>query len=95
MCELFISLIWLRLVSCLAAPEVLTNRCRYDGKLADVWSSGVMLYAMLFCQYPFERQEDDDNPKRNAKIVQRILRGTALFTPALYVCRDVCTHWQF
>ena len=30
-----------------AAPEVLTNRFRYDAKQADVWSSGVMLYAMV------------------------------------------------
>ena len=36
------------------APEVLTNERHYDSKLSDVWSCGVMLYAMLFCRYPFE-----------------------------------------
>eukprot|EP00884_Botryococcus_braunii_P002408 jgi/Botrbrau1/12168/Bobra.0186s0076.1 len=63
------------------APEVLTNRCRYDGKQADVWSSGVMLYAMLFCQYPFERPEDMDNPRRNTQIVKRITKGEYYFPP--------------
>ena len=42
-----------------AAPEIISNRRNYDGKRVDVWSAGVMLYVMLFCQYPFERSEDD------------------------------------
>ena len=50
------------------------NRTRYDGKQADVWSSGVMLYAMLCCRYPFERPEDDDDPKGQHRIVQRIIK---------------------
>lgn len=47
----------------------------YDSKQADVWSSGVMLYAMLFCCYPFERREDQDDPRAYAKITQRIFKG--------------------
>ena len=51
-----LSLAWV-----LAAPEVISqgNTGNYDGKAVDVWACGVMLFVMLFCQYPFERPEDE------------------------------------
>ncbi|KAK9811017.1 hypothetical protein WJX73_006755 [Symbiochloris irregularis] len=74
------------------APEVLTNRRRYDGKLTDVWSSGVMLYAMLFCQYPFERPGDEQDKKRNQLVMQRTVNVQYEFPahkPISDECRDL------
>ena len=43
----------------IAAPEVISAKASYNGEKADIWSSAVMLYVMLFCEYPFERPEDE------------------------------------
>ena len=58
-----------------AAPEVLQRPRGYDAKQADVWSSGVMLFAMLCCSYPFERPEDERDPRGHHRVVQRIING--------------------
>eukprot|EP00884_Botryococcus_braunii_P012854 jgi/Botrbrau1/2156/Bobra.0093s0057.1 len=77
-----------------AAPEVL-DRFRggtrpYNGKLADVWSSGVMLYVMLFCAYPFERPDDDPKDKKhNAAVLQRVLKGEYYIPPKVRVSPEV------
>lgn len=63
------------------APEVVmaTGGQTYDGKAADVWSCGVMLYAMLCACYPFGRPEDASLPAdaRLRAMLRRILAADA------------------
>ncbi|WJX60526.1 Serine/threonine-protein kinase sapk7 [Trifolium repens] len=51
------------------APEIFSRK-EYDGKTADVWSCGVILYVMMVGSYPFEDPED---PKNFRKIIKKIM----------------------
>lgn len=76
------------------APEVImtTKGQTYDGKIADIWSCGVMLYVMLVGAYPFERPEDKHDNQKLQKMIQRILKVEYEFPPhvkASRECRDL------
>lgn len=64
---------------CYTAPECL-SRTKYDGKLADVWSLGVILYELVTCEHPWPVQN-------TAKMIQLIQKAQytipAWVTPAL------------
>ncbi|KAL4423944.1 hypothetical protein ABPG75_001245 [Micractinium tetrahymenae] len=67
------------------APEVVSCQPgqNYDGKKADIWSCGVLLFAMTTDSFPFHR-EGDAYLKPNQKLsamLQRILRGEYAFPP--------------
>lgn len=42
-----------------AAPEILKESAHYDGELADLWSGGVILYALLCRRLPFQAHQGD------------------------------------
>lgn len=73
------------------APEVImtTKGKTYDGKVADIWSCGVMLYVMLVGCYPFERPEDKQDPQKLQKMIQRILRVEYEFPPGIKLSAEL------
>lgn len=53
---------------CYAAPEMIAGN-RYNGLKSDLWSCGVVLYAMLCGQLPYEDES-------TSKLYKKILSAT-------------------
>mmetsp|Transcript_18816 Transcript_18816/g.32119 ORF Transcript_18816/g.32119 Transcript_18816/m.32119 type:complete len:375 (-) Transcript_18816:784-1908(-) len=79
------------------SPEVLNSKGTYAGNLADIWSCGVMLYVMLFGQYPFESpsQGPVQQNQRVSTMMARILQVQWTIpsdVPISAECRDLLSR---
>ncbi|CAH0029606.1 unnamed protein product [Clonostachys rhizophaga] len=65
---------------CYAAPELVVSDCLYTGRKVDVWSCGVILYAMLAGYLPFD--DDPANPEGdNINLLYKYIVTTPLTFP--------------
>ncbi|KAI1192786.1 hypothetical protein F5X97DRAFT_329268 [Nemania serpens] len=65
---------------CYAAPELVVSDSLYTGRKVDVWSCGVILYAMLAGYLPFD--DDPDNPEGdNINLLYKYIVNTHLTFP--------------
>ena len=65
---------------CYAAPELVVSDGLYSGRKVDVWSCGVILYAMLAGYLPFD--DDPDNPDGdNINLLYKYICNTPLIFP--------------
>lgn len=65
---------------CYAAPELVVQDGRYVGSAVDVWSCGVILYAMLAGYLPFD--DDPMNPdSENINLLYKYIINTKLTFP--------------
>ncbi|KAK2076525.1 hypothetical protein QBZ16_005285 [Prototheca wickerhamii] len=66
---------------CYMAPEVYLGYTSYDAKVADIWSLGIILFAMLFGAFPFKG--------RDRRYIQAVLLGQYAIPPNIPVSQEV------
>ena len=60
-----------------APPEMILG-CKYDGIMTDIWSSGIILYAMLCGCLPFDDFSED-------KLYSKIIKGNYEYPPMIEI----------
>jgi serine/threonine-protein kinase SRK2 len=65
------------------APEVILGDDVYDAKKADLWSTGIILYAMLFGRYPFDIKD--------GRFMRKMIKGEYEFPSHIKVCWALAT----
>ncbi|KAI8366961.1 kinase-like domain-containing protein [Choanephora cucurbitarum] len=73
---------------CYAAPELVMNQGVYVGPAVDIWSCGVILFAMLCGYLPYD--DDPANPESyNINLLYKYILNTPLVFPD-YISKEAC-----
>lgn len=73
---------------CYAAPELVMNQGVYVGPAVDIWSCGVILFAMLCGYLPYD--DDPANPESyNINLLYKYILNTPLIFPD-YISDEAC-----
>lgn len=64
---------------CYAAPELVLTQSPYEGRKADVWSLGVILYAMLSGYLPFDDDPENEDGSDIIKLYHYICKTPLTF----------------
>lgn len=64
---------------CYAAPELVLTQSPYEGKKVDIWSLGVILYAMLSGYLPFDDDPDNEDGSDIVKLYHYICKTPLTF----------------